>query len=116
MFRISQLMVARWLQRQIVPCHALATRYIFVEVQSACSCMSMPGASTTLTTQLISVVTRFVHSFYIYIYKKGDHTNTFMQFFIEGKVPALLATVGKNGKVSFLEKWGTSEFTNSTGA
>jgi hypothetical protein len=28
----------------------------------------------------------------------------------------LLATVGKNGKVSFLEKSGTSEYANSTGA
>jgi len=31
-------------------------------------------------------------------------------------VPPLLATVGINGKVSFLEKSGTSEFSNSTGA
>lgn len=28
----------------------------------------------------------------------------------------LLATVGINGKVAFLEKWGTSEYENSTGA
>ncbi len=33
-----------------------------------------------------------------------------------GLVPPLLATVGINGKVSFLEKFGTSEFQNSTGA
>jgi hypothetical protein len=33
-----------------------------------------------------------------------------------GLVPPLLATVGINGKVSFLEKGGTSEFANSTGA
>ena len=33
-----------------------------------------------------------------------------------GLVPPLLATVGVNGKVSFLEKGGTSEFANSTGA
>ena len=31
-------------------------------------------------------------------------------------MPPLLATVGINGKVSFLEKSGTSEFANSTGA
>jgi hypothetical protein len=31
-------------------------------------------------------------------------------------VPPLLATVGINGKVSFLEKSGSSEFANSTGA
>ena len=31
-------------------------------------------------------------------------------------MPPLLATVGINGKVSFLEKSGTSEFDNSTGA
>ena len=31
-------------------------------------------------------------------------------------MPPLLATVGKNGKVSFLEKGGTSVFPNSTGA
>ena len=28
----------------------------------------------------------------------------------------LIATVGVNNKVTFLEKWGTSEFDNSTGA
>ena len=33
-----------------------------------------------------------------------------------GLIPPLLATVGINGKVSFLEKWGTSEFSHSTGA
>ena len=38
------------------------------------------------------------------------------QYFIPGLVPPLTATLGKNGKVSFLEKWGTSEFSNSTGA
>ena len=31
-------------------------------------------------------------------------------------MPPLLATIGINGKVSFLEKSGTSEFSNSTGA
>ena len=31
-------------------------------------------------------------------------------------MPPLLATVGKNGKVSFLEKAGTSVYPNSTGA
>ncbi len=31
-------------------------------------------------------------------------------------MPPLLATVGINGKVSFLEKYTTSEFKNSTGA
>jgi hypothetical protein len=31
-------------------------------------------------------------------------------------VVPLLATLGKNGKVSFLEKYGTSPFPNSTGA
>ena len=33
-----------------------------------------------------------------------------------GLIPPLLATVGINGKVSFLEKAGSSEFQNSTGA
>ncbi|SRR6266702_1489237 len=33
-----------------------------------------------------------------------------------GLIPPLLATVGINGKVAFLEKGGTSEFPNSTGA
>ena len=31
-------------------------------------------------------------------------------------VVPLLATLGINNKVAFLEKWGTSEFSNSTGA
>jgi hypothetical protein len=35
---------------------------------------------------------------------------------VPGLVPPLLATVGINGKVSFLEKFGTSEFQNGTGA
>ena len=39
-----------------------------------------------------------------------------MQYLVPGLVPPLLATVGINGKVSFLEKGGTSEFANSTGA
>ncbi|KAI0315679.1 copper radical oxidase [Amylostereum chailletii] len=38
------------------------------------------------------------------------------EYFIPGLIPPLLATVGINGKVSFLEKFGTSEFSNSTGA
>ena len=38
------------------------------------------------------------------------------QFFMPGLVPPLLATLGINGKVSFLEKSGTSEYANSTGA
>ncbi|KAI9438941.1 copper radical oxidase [Lactarius indigo] len=38
------------------------------------------------------------------------------EYFMPGLIPPLLATVGVNGKVSFLEKGGTSEFPNSTGA
>ncbi|KAI0287168.1 copper radical oxidase [Russula brevipes] len=38
------------------------------------------------------------------------------EYLIAGLIPPLLATLGKNGKVSFLEKNGTSEFHNSTGA
>jgi hypothetical protein len=38
------------------------------------------------------------------------------QYFMAGLVPPLLATVGINNKVSFLEKSGTSEYANSTGA
>jgi len=39
-----------------------------------------------------------------------------MQYLVPGLVPPLLATLGINGKVSFLEKSGTSELKNSTGA
>ena len=38
------------------------------------------------------------------------------QFLIGGLVVPLIATVGINDKVTFLEKWGSSEFPNSTGA
>ncbi|KZT03065.1 copper radical oxidase [Laetiporus sulphureus 93-53] len=38
------------------------------------------------------------------------------EFLIGGVVVPLLATLGINNKVAFLEKWGTSEFDNSTGA
>ena len=38
------------------------------------------------------------------------------QFLIGGLVVPLIATVGINNKVTFLEKFGTSEYANSTGA
>ncbi|KAJ7720043.1 galactose oxidase [Mycena metata] len=38
------------------------------------------------------------------------------KFFVPGVVVPLIATVGINNKVTFLEKGGTSEFLNSTGA
>ncbi|KAI0631805.1 hypothetical protein C8Q77DRAFT_1219134 [Trametes polyzona] len=38
------------------------------------------------------------------------------QFFVPGVVVPLIVTLGINNKVSFVEKFGTSEFTNSTGA
>ncbi|KAI0820881.1 hypothetical protein BC628DRAFT_1412846 [Trametes gibbosa] len=38
------------------------------------------------------------------------------EFFVPGVVVPLIVTLGINGKVSFVEKWGTSEFDNSTGA
>ncbi|KAI0925387.1 hypothetical protein AcV7_005644 [Taiwanofungus camphoratus] len=40
----------------------------------------------------------------------------YYEFLIGGVVVPLLATVGINNKVAFLEKYGTSEFDNSTGA
>ncbi|KAF8259546.1 copper radical oxidase [Lactarius quietus] len=40
----------------------------------------------------------------------------YYEYVMPGLVPPLLATVGINGKVSFLEKSGTSEYPNSTGA
>jgi len=43
--------------------------------------------------------------------KTYDH-----QFLIGGLVVPLIATVGINNKVTFLEKYGTSEYANSTGA
>ncbi|KAH7906672.1 copper radical oxidase-like protein [Hygrophoropsis aurantiaca] len=40
----------------------------------------------------------------------------YYEFLIGGLIVPLIATVGINNKVTFLEKWGTSEFDNSTGA
>jgi hypothetical protein len=40
----------------------------------------------------------------------------YYEFLIGGLVVPLIATVGINNKVTFLEKFGTSEFANSTGA
>ena len=40
----------------------------------------------------------------------------FYEFFVPGVVVPLLVTLGINNKVSFVEKFGTSEFPNSTGA
>ena len=53
-------------------------------------------------------------SVHVYRIQLKDYQST--QYLIPGLVPPLLATVGINGKVSFLEKGGTSEFANSTGA
>ena len=39
-----------------------------------------------------------------------------LQFLMGGVVVPLIATVGINNKVQFIEKWGTSEYPNSTGA
>ena len=39
-----------------------------------------------------------------------------MKYLIGGLVVPLIATVGINNKVTFLEKHGTSEYNNSTGA
>lgn len=64
-------------------------------------------------------VTRFVSFFCLISGFATDHrfyTNITLQFLIGGVVVPLLATVGINNKVSFLEKSGTSEFANSTGA
>ena len=38
------------------------------------------------------------------------------EFFVPGVVVPLLVTLGINNKVAFLEKFGTSEFPNTTGA
>ncbi|KAI0667510.1 hypothetical protein C8Q78DRAFT_1105323 [Trametes maxima] len=38
------------------------------------------------------------------------------EFFVPGVVVPLMVTLGINNKVTFVEKFGTSEFTNSTGA
>jgi hypothetical protein len=50
---------------------------------------------------------------YTMCYAEGLSINVVLH---AGLIPPLLATVGINGKVSFLEKAGTSEFANSTGA
>ncbi|KAJ8597264.1 copper radical oxidase-like protein [Rhizopogon salebrosus TDB-379] len=40
----------------------------------------------------------------------------YYEYLIGGLIVPLIATVGINNKVTFLEKWGTSEYDNSTGA
>ncbi|KAI0364868.1 galactose oxidase [Pilatotrama ljubarskyi] len=44
-----------------------------------------------------------------------DNTGRY-EFFVPGVVVPLIVTLGINNKVTFVEKFGTSEFTNSTGA
>lgn len=46
------------------------------------------------------------------------HVRSFsiQQFFVPGVVVPLIITLGLNNKVTFVEKFGTSEFANSTGA
>ncbi|KAJ7479512.1 glyoxal oxidase N-terminus-domain-containing protein [Mycena latifolia] len=50
-----------------------------------------------------------------HVWHKPDITGRY-EFFVPGVVVPLIATVGVNNKVTFLEKSGTSEFRNSTGA
>ncbi|KAG8215859.1 copper radical oxidase [Butyriboletus roseoflavus] len=51
----------------------------------------------------------------LYVWNTPGNTGHY-EFLIGGIVVPLIATVGVNNKVTFVEKWGTSEFTNSTGA
>jgi len=51
----------------------------------------------------------------LYVWNTPANTG-YYEFLIGGLVVPLIATVGINNKVTFLEKWGTSEFANSTGA
>ncbi|VDB83101.1 unnamed protein product [Peniophora sp. CBMAI 1063] len=51
----------------------------------------------------------------LYVWHEPENIGRY-EYFIPGLIPPLTATLGKNGKVSFLEKFGTSEFSNSTGA
>ena len=44
------------------------------------------------------------------------HTYTLPQFLIGGVVVPLVVTLGTNNKIAMVEKFGTSEFNNSTGA
>ncbi|KAF7361017.1 hypothetical protein MSAN_01131900 [Mycena sanguinolenta] len=50
-----------------------------------------------------------------YVWNKPSNIGRY-EFLVPGVVVPLIATVGINGKVTFLEKSGTSEFDNSTGA
>jgi hypothetical protein len=51
----------------------------------------------------------------LYVWNTPENTG-YYEFLIGGLVVPLIATVGINDKVTFLEKWGSSEFPNSTGA
>ncbi|KAJ6479618.1 copper radical oxidase [Mycena sanguinolenta] len=51
-----------------------------------------------------------------YVWNKPTTHLGYYEFLVPGVVVPLIATVGINGKVTFLEKSGTSEFGNSTGA
>ncbi|KAJ7758795.1 copper radical oxidase [Mycena maculata] len=50
-----------------------------------------------------------------YVWNTPSNTG-YYEFLVPGVVVPLIATVGINGKITFLEKDGTSEFDNSTGA
>lgn len=52
---------------------------------------------------------------YTWHYPTGNAAGSY-EYFVPGVIVPLITAVGKNGKVTFVEKFGTSEFANSTGA
>lgn len=52
---------------------------------------------------------------YTFSYPTGNAAGQY-KYFVPGVVVPLITVAGKNGKVTFVEKYGTSQFGNSTGA
>jgi hypothetical protein len=117
-------------QKRAAPCHVLVTRSIFASVslsvwmssysnlflgpregQRDFNCMSGTGPSMCGTRPQLLVAMRClaspaaVETLLTWVHK----------FFVPGLIVPLIATVGINNKVTFLEKGGTG-FPNSTGA
>lgn len=84
--------------------------------ESDCS-MICPGDGTALcgNGNRLTLYAWTAKPFYTFQYPTGISAGSY-QYFVPGVVVPLITIPGKNGKITFVEKSGTSEFGNSTGA
>src|ERR1700761_2072481 len=114
MWQISLTTEERPPQKLTAPRHALETLHIFVEAHGNYNFIFGTVSCTTGIPLPLPADMRYAQN-PPFLYTRVLQSYL-AQYLVPGLVPPLISTVGINGKVSFIEKYGTSEFKNSTGA